>query len=179
VVFTMSSATCREAAKSLIAEISENVVVDFAEPAELTRLRRRLFTDRERLLEALENPGVATAGYLGLDELFWTARFSWADLQDFVEEANSKLINDERGFRSEWLCVKELADGTIVPDRPRIHRHQTLYDYARWAQANDDVYPISAWDEDDYEAATACDADEEDEAEDEPTISDRLNACAC
>lgn len=173
----MSSATCREAAKSLIAEISDNVVVDFAEPAELTRLRQRLFTDRERLFEALENPDVATAGYLGLDELFWTARFAWADLQDFVEEANSKIINDERGFRSEWLCVKTLADGTIVPDRPRIHRHQTMDDYMRWGQAEDGHYPISAWDEEDYEAATACEADADSET-DEPTASERLNTCA-
>ena len=140
-------------ARDLIAEIGDNAVADYEEPAELTRLRQRLFTDCERLAEALAHPDEATAGYLSLDELFWTARFAWADLQDFVEEANNKTLNDAAGFRSEWFCVKTMPDGSVVPDRPRIHRRQTLDAYVLWAQA-EEPYPISAWDDEDYEAAT-------------------------
>jgi hypothetical protein len=155
----MSSATCSEAARSLLAEIGENAVTDADEPCELTRLRQRLFTDCERLTEALAHPDEATAGYLSLDDLFWTARFAWADLQDFVEEANNKVINDARGFRSEWLCVKKLEDGTIVPDRPRIHFIQAMDDHVNWmitvASMIPGHYPVLAWDEEDYEAATA------------------------
>ena len=163
----MSSATCCEAARSLIAEIGDNGITDAAEPAELIRLRQRLFTDCERLTEALAHPDEATAGYLSLDDLFWTARFSWADLQDFVEEANSKILNEERGFRPEWFCVKTLADGTSVPDRPRIHFFQTLSDHAIWMES--DGIPITSWDDEDYEAATNSYAP--------PACSERLNAC--
>ena len=145
--------------ETLLCTTALNAVVDREEPYELCELRARLSTDRERLQTHLDNPEAATAGYLGLNELFWTLAFSWADLQDYVEEANSKLVNEEAGFRSEWLCVKKLADGSIVPDRPRIHRHQTLDDYARWAQV-EEPYPISAWEEEDYEAATAVSEDE-------------------
>jgi hypothetical protein len=145
-----------------------DAVVDREEPYELCKLRERLSTDRDRLQTHLENPEAgadAAAGYLGLDELFWTLRFSWADLQDYVEEANSALINEERGFRSEWLCVKELADGSIVPDRPRIHRRQTLHDYVLWGQAEQkDEFPISAWEEEDYRLATEdCALEDEEE----------------
>jgi hypothetical protein len=152
----MSSATCWEAAKSLIAEIGENGVTDAftirEEPHELTALRKRLFTDCKRLSDALAHPDEDTAGYLSLDDLFWTARFAWADLQDFIEEANNKVINDAAGFRSEWLCVKKLEDGTIVPDRPRRRFLQTMEDHAAWLDS--DAYPITAWDDEDYEAAT-------------------------
>jgi hypothetical protein len=148
-------------AQSLLCETAIDSVVDREEPYELCKLRERLFTDRERLQTHLDNPEAATAGYLGLNELFWVLAFSWADLQDFVEEANSALINEERGFRSEWLCVKELADGSIVPDRPRIHRHQTLDDYQMWADLQ--AYPISAWEEEDYEAATGGSYEDEEE----------------
>jgi hypothetical protein len=142
-------------AKTLVWTTELDSVTDATEPYELCQLRTRLSTDRERLIAHLESPDTATAGYLGLDELFWTLAFSWADLQDYVEEANSALINEERGFRSEWLCVKELADGSIVPDRPRIHRRQTLHDYVLWGQAEQkDEFPISAWEEEDYRAAT-------------------------
>ena len=155
----MSSATCSEAARTLLAEIGENAVTDADEPCELTRLRQRLFTDCERLTEALAHPDEATAGYLSLDDLFWTARFAWADLQDFVEEANNKVINDAAGFRSEWFCVKTMPDGSIVPDRPRIHFFQTMDDHINWmitvASMIPGHYPICAWDEEDYEAATA------------------------
>ena len=155
----MSSATCSEAARTLLAEIAENTVTDADEPCELTRLRQRLFTDCERLAEALAHPDEATAGYLSLDDLFWTARFAWADLQDFVEEANNKVINDAAGFRSEWFCVKTMPDGSIVPDRPRIHFIQTMDDHINWmitvASMIPGHYPICAWDEEDYEAATA------------------------
>jgi hypothetical protein len=142
-------------AKTLVWTTELDSVTDATEPYELCQLRARLSTDRERLIAHLESPDTATAGYLGLHEMFWVLAFSWADLQDFVEEANSALINEERGFRSEWLCVKELADGSIVPDRPRIHRHQTLHDYVLWGQAEQkDEFPISAWEEEDYRAAT-------------------------
>ena len=139
-------------AETLICTTALDIETDPSEPYELSKLRERLATDRKRLQDHLENPDGQTAGYLGLGELFWTLRFSWADLQDYVEEANNKVLNDEAGFRSEWLCVKELADGSIVPDRPRIHRHQTLDDYQMWADLQD--YPISAWEEEDYLAAT-------------------------
>jgi len=158
-----SSSPSAAAAEKLLWTTELDAVTDHEEPYELCKLRERLATDRERLQEHLENPDGQTAGYLGLDELFWTLRFSWADIQDYVEEANNALINEERGFRSEWLCVKELADGSIVPDRPRIHRHQTLDDYQMWADLQD--YPISAWEEEDYRAATEDYEDEEDEEE--------------
>jgi hypothetical protein len=150
-------------AETLICTTALDIETDPSEPYELCKLRERLATDRKRLQDHLENPDGQTAGYLGLGELFWTLRFSWADLQDYVEEANNALINEERGFRSEWLCVKELADGSIVPDRPRIHRHQTLDDYQMWADLQD--YPISAWEEEDYLAATEVDDEDEDEEE--------------
>ena len=151
-------------AQSLLCETAIDSVVDREEPYELCKLRERLFTDRERLQTHLENPEAATAGYLGLNELFWVLAFSWADLQDYVEEANSKLINEEAGFRSEWFCVKELADGSIVPDRPRIHRRQTLDDYVVWGQAEQkDEFPIWAWEEEDYEAATGVSYEDEEE----------------
>lgn len=168
----MSSATCCEAARSLIAEIGDNGITDAAEPAELTRLRLRLFTDCERLTEALAHPDEVTAGYLSLDDLFWMARFAWADLQDFVEEANTKVINDEAGFRSEWFCVKTMPDGSVVPDRPRIHFFQAMDDHINWmitvASMIPGHYPIAACD-DDYEAATDSYAP--------PACSERLNAC--
>ena len=142
-------------AESLVRTTALDSVVDLEEPMELCRLRNRLATDRDRLCAHLENPEGATAGYLGLNELFWTLRFSWADVEDYVEEANNNLLNEEAGFRSEWFCVKEIADGSIVPDRPRIHRRQTLDAYVLWAQAEEkDEFPISAWEEEDYRAAT-------------------------
>ena len=148
-------------AQSLLCETAIDSVVDHAEPYELCKLRERLFTDRQSLQDHIDNPDSPYASYLGLDGLFWKLCFSWADLQDFVEEANSALINEERGFRSEWLCVKELADGSIVPDRPRIHRLQTLHDYMLWSDS--DEFPISAWEEEDYEAATGGSYEDEEE----------------
>ena len=139
-------------AEMLICTTALDSVTDVSEPYELCQLRERLATDRKSLQDHLEYPDSPYASLLGLDGLYWALRFSWADLQDYVEEANNALINEERGFRSEWLCVKELADGSIVPDRPRIHRHQTLDDYQMWADLQD--YPISAWEEEDYAAAT-------------------------
>ena len=151
-------------AETLICTTALDIEMDASEPYELSKLRERLATDRKRLQDHLENPDGQTAGYLGLGELFWTLRFSWADLQDYVEEANNKVLNDEAGFRSEWFCVKELACGCIVPDRPRIHRHQTLDDYVTWGQAEQkDEFPISAWEEEDYLAATEVDDEDEDE----------------
>ena len=148
-------------AQSLLCETALDFVVDREEPYELCNLRERLSTDRQSLQDHIDNPDSPYASYLGLDGLFWKLCFSWADLQDYVEEANSALINEERGFRSEWLCVKELADGSIVPDRPRIHRRQTLDDYVLWSGS--DEFPISAWEEEDYEAATGGSAPEEEE----------------
>ena len=151
-------------AQSLLCETAIDSVVDHAEPYELCKLRERLSTDRERLQTHLNNPEAATAGYLGFNEIFWVLAFSWADLQDYVEEANARVVNEEAGFRSEWFCVKELADGSIVPDRPRIHRRQTLDDYVTWGQAEQkDEFPISAWEEEDYEAATGVSYEDEEE----------------
>ena len=151
-------------AQSLLCETAIDSVVDHAEPYELCKLRERLSTDRERLQTHLKNPEAATAGYLGFNEIFWVLAFSWADLQDYVEEANARVVNEEAGFRSEWFCVKELADGSIVPDRPRIHRRQTLDDYVLWGQAEQkDEFPISAWEEEDYEAATGVSYEDEEE----------------
>ena len=146
-------------AETLLWTTALDIETDPSEPYELCQLRERLCEDRKSLQDHLENPDSPYASLLGLDGLYWKLCFSWADLQDFVEEANNALINEERGFRSEWLCVKELADGSIVPDRPRIHRHQTLDDYQMWADLQ--AYPISAWEEDDYEAATGPSDEEE------------------
>ena len=146
-------------AQSLLCETAIDSVVDREEPYELCKLRERLCEDRQSLQDHIENPDSPYASYLGLDGLFWKLCFSWADLQDYVEEANNNLLNEEAGFRSEWLCVKKLADGSIVPDRPRIHRHQTLDDYMLWSGS--DELPISAWEEEDYEAATAVSYEEE------------------
>jgi len=158
--------------QSLLCETALDSVVDHAEPYELCQLRYNLRVYRESLQRHLAYPDSPYASYLGLDGLFWALCFSWADLQDYVEEANSALINEERGFRSEWLCVKELADGSIVPDRPRIHRHQTLADYALWSGS--DEFPVVAWDEEDYEAAT-WPSDEEERIPWEDYDQDELN----
>jgi hypothetical protein len=161
-------------AQSLLCETAIDSVVDREEPYELCQLRYNLRVYRESLQRHLAYPDSPYASLLGLDGLYWALRFSWADLQDYVEEANSALINEERGFRSEWLCVKELADGSIVPDRPRIHRHQTLADYALWSGS--DEFPVVAWDEEDYEAATwPSDEDEEERIPWEDYDQDDLN----
>lgn len=160
-------------AETLLWTTELDSVKDSSEPYELCQLRSRLFADRENLQRHLAYPESPFASYLGLDGLFWALCFSWADVQDFVEEANSALINEERGFRSEWLCVKELPDGSIVPDRPRIHRRQTLADYALWAGS--DEFPITAWEEADYEAATWPSEDEEERIPWEDYDQDDLN----
>ena len=148
-------------AQSLLCETAIDSVVDREEPYELCKLRERLCEDRQSLQDHIENPDSPYASYLGLDGLFWKLCFSWADLQDYVEEANNNLLNEEAGFRSEWLCVKKLADGSIVPARPRIHHRQTLDDYALWSGS--DELPISAWEEEDYEAATGGSYEDEEE----------------
>jgi hypothetical protein len=150
-------------AETLICTTALDIETDPSEPYDLCKLRENLAADRESLQRHIKNPDSPYASYLGLDGLYWKLCFSWADLQDFVEEANCKLVNEERGFRSEWLCVKELADGSIVPDRPRIHRHQTLADYA--LRSGSDEFPVLAWEEEDYEAATWPSFDEEEEEE--------------
>jgi len=156
-----SSSPSAAAAEKLLWTTELDAVTDHEEPYELCKLRERLCEDRQSLQLHLENPDSPYASYLGLDGLFWALSFSWADVQDYVEEANSNLINEMRGFRSEWLCVKELADGSIVPDRPRIHRRQTLHDYVLWSGSDD--FPITAWEEEDYEAATAVSYEDEEE----------------
>jgi len=148
-------------AETLLWTTALDIETDPSEPYKLCQLRERLATDRKSLQDHLEYPDSPYASLLGLDGLYWALRFSWADVQDYVEEANANLLNEEAGFRSEWLCVKELADGSIVPDRPRIHRHQTLDDYQMWADLQD--YAISAWEEEDYLAATEVDDEDEDE----------------
>jgi len=142
------SNSCFAAAARLVYTTELDIVLDIDEPCELSHLRRRLNTDRERLIEQLEST-VPTAGELSLDDLFWTLRFSWADLQDYVEEANNKVINEARGFPDVEYCFTE--DG--LPCRPRRHFTQTLNDHTEWIGS--DEYPITAWDEEDYEAATA------------------------
>lgn len=142
------SNSCFAAAAHLVYTTELNAVLDITEPYELCELRTRLKNDRERLMEQLEST-VPTSGALSLDDLFWTLRFSWADLQDYVEEANSKVINEERGFPDVYYYFTE--DG--VPCRPRHHFIQTLNDHTEWLGR--DEYPITAWDEEDYQAATA------------------------
>jgi len=155
--------SCLANANALLWTTELDTFSDDSEPFELHKLRQRLATDRESLQRHIENPDSPYASLLGLDGLYWALRFSWADVQDYVEEANSKLINEMRGFRSEWLCVKELADGSIVPARPRINRRQTLNDYQIWSGSEE--VPIVSWDEEDYEAATWPSFEEEDEEE--------------
>jgi len=155
----MSLSPSPASAETLLWTTELDSVTDHEEPYELCKLRERLCEDRKSL--QWHNPDSPYASLLGLDGLFWALRFSWADVQDYVEEANSALINEALGFRSEWLCIKELADGSIVPDRPRIHRRQTLQDYAIWSGS--DEFPVVAWDEEDYEAATWPSEDEEEQ----------------
>ena len=127
----MSSASCLAKAVHLLFITELDAVVDFEEPAELCRLRDLLATARETMLKKLESS--APAGFFSLDDLYWSLSFAWANVQDYVEEANNKIRNEEAGFvRTEWYCVKTLADGTIVPDRPRIHFHQTLMAQNAW-----------------------------------------------
>ena len=149
-------------AEMLICTTALDSVTDVSEPYELCQLRERLATDRESLQSHLENPDSPYASLLGLDGLYWALRFSWADVQDYVEEANRKVLNDEAGFRSEWLCVKKLADGSFVPSRPQIRREQTLNDYQIWSGSEE--VPVVSWDEEDYAAATE-DYSHEDEEE--------------
>ena len=133
----MSSATCLAKAVHLVFITELDVVVDFEEPAELCRLRDVLATAREAMLKKLESS--APTGFFSLDDLYWSLSFAWADVQDYVEEANRKIRNEEAGFdRTEWFCVKTLADGTIVPDRPRIHFYQMLMDQNAWLGVYED-----------------------------------------
>jgi len=148
-------------AETLLWTTELDTVVDDTEPYELFMLRQRLATDRKNL--QIHNPDSPYASLLGLDGLYWALRFSWADVQDYVEEANSKLINEVRGFPDVPYCFTELYDGSIVPTRPRINRRQTLNDYQIWSGS--DVVPVVSWDEEDYEAATWPSFDEEDEEE--------------
>ena len=160
----MSHSSCLAAAKTLVWTTELDAVTDHEEPYELFKLRERLCKDRESLQEHLKNPDSPYESLLALDEHYWALRFSWADVLDYVEEANNNLLNEEAGFRSEWFCVKELADGSIVPDRPRIHRRQTLDDYMLWGQAEEkDKFPICAWEEEDYLAATAVSYEDDEE----------------
>ena len=160
----MSSSSFLALAETLICTTALDSVTDASEPYDLCKLRERLATDRKRLQDYLEDPDSPYASLLGLDEHYWMLRFSWADLQDYVEEANNNLLNEEAGFRPEWFCVEELADGSFVPSRPRIHRRQTLDDYVIWGQAEEkDKFPISAWEEEDYLAATEDYPHEEDD----------------
>jgi hypothetical protein len=145
-----ASASCLAKAAHLVFTTELDAVMDFEEPAELCLLRDALATARETMLKKLESS--APVGLFSLDDLYWSLSFAWANVQDYVEEANKKVINDAAGFRSEWLCVKKLADGSVVPERPRIHFYQTLMDQNTWLGVDED--------------------------EDEPPFSSpRLNAC--
>jgi hypothetical protein len=147
-----AAASCLAQAVRLVVTTELDAVMDFEEPVELCLLRDALATARQTMLKKLESS--APGGLFSLDDLYWSLSFAWADVQDYVEEANKKVINDAAGFRSEWLCVKKLADGTIVPDRPRHYFYQTLMDQNTWLGVD------------------------EDEDEDEPSFtSPRLTAC--
>jgi hypothetical protein len=147
----MSSASCLAQAVRLVFTTELDAVMDFEEPAELCRLRDVLATAREAMLKKLESS--APVGLFSLDDLYWSLSFAWADVQDYVEEANNKIRNEEAGFKgTEWYCVKKLADGTLIPDRPRRHFYQTLMDQNAWLGV-------------------------EDEEDEEPVFSQRLNAC--
>jgi hypothetical protein len=147
----MSSATCLAKAVHLVFTTELDAVMDFEEPAELCLLRDALAMARNAMLKNLESS--APDGLFSLDDLYWSLSFAWADVQDYVEEANNKIRNEEAGFKgTEWYCVKKLADGTLVPDRPRRHFYQTLMDQNAWLGV-------------------------EDEEESEPVFSQRLNAC--
>ena len=139
-------------AEMLICTTALDSVTDVSEPYELCQLRERLATDRKSLQDHLEYPDSPYASLLGLDGLYWALRFSWADVQDYVEEANNALINEMRGFPDVPYCFTELADGTHVPCRPRINRRQTLHDYQIWSGSEE--VPVVSWDEEDYAAAT-------------------------
>ena len=152
------------AAEDLVVTTALNIQEDPSEPWDLCKLRRELAVDHERLQRILADPEDTSTGFLGLNEIFWKLRFSWADVQDYVEEANAREMNLAAGFPDVSYCFTELPDGTHVPCRPRIHRRQTLHDYMLWAAA-EEPYPISAWEEEDYEAATAAGDEEEDEEE--------------
>jgi hypothetical protein len=151
------------AAEDLVLTTALDVQEDPSEPWDLCKLRRELASDRERLERLLADPEDTSAGFLGLNELFWKLRFSWADVQDYVEEANAREKNLAAGFPDVPYHWEELPDGSSVPCRAQIHRQQTLHDYMLWAQAEE--YPISAWDEEDYAAAVEVDEEEEDEEE--------------
>jgi hypothetical protein len=148
----MQDSSCFADATALLWKTELDSVVDDSETYELCKLRENLAKSRESLQSHLENPDSPYASYLGLDGLYWALRFSWADLQDYVEEANSKLINEMRGFPDVPYYFTELADGTHVPCRPQIYRRQTLHDYRLWSES--DEFPVVAWDEEDYRAAT-------------------------
>ena len=159
-------------AETLICTTALDIEMDASEPYELCQLRERLATDRKSLQDHLEYPDSPYASLLGLDGLYWALRFSWANLQDYVEEANTNLLNEEAGFRPEWFCVKELTDGSFVPSRPRIHRHQTLNDYQIWSGSEE--IPVVAWEEDDYLVATDDYPHEEDEYPHEEDEEERI-----
>jgi hypothetical protein len=170
-------ASCLAEATRLVFTTELDIVQDFEEPAELCRLRKRLDTDRTRLMEQLENPDRATAGYLSLDHLYWTLRFAWADVQDYVEEANNKIRNEQAGFPCpEWFFVKEMPDGSIVPTRQRLNFVQTLQEHEAWF--GDASYPITAWDEDDHEAAIAGDEEPDWEEPERDSWRDDLSSPA-
>jgi hypothetical protein len=146
----MSSASCLAKAVHLLFITELDEVMDREEPWELCRLRDVLAMARKTMLENLESS--APAGLFSLDDLYWSLSFAWADVQDYVEEANNKIRNEEAGFKgTEWYCVKRLADGTVVPDRPRINFYQTLMAQNAWLGVDDE--------------------------ESEPVFSQRLNAC--
>jgi len=148
------------AAENLIVTTALDIQEDPSEPWALCKLRRELATDRQRLQRILADPeDTSIGGFLGLNEIFWKLRFSWADVQDYVEEANAREMNLAAGFPDvPYHCI-ELPDGSYSPCRAQINRQQTLHDYHMWALSEEE-YPISAWDEEDY--AAAVDGDDED-----------------
>jgi len=148
------------AAEDLVVTTALDVQEDPSEPWDLCKLRALLAEDRERLQAHLENPDSPYASHLGLDGLFWALRFSWADVQDYVEEANAREMNIAAGFPDVPYHWTELPDGRHVPCRAQINRYQTLHDYQMWSGSEE--VPVVSWVEEDYEAAT-WPTDDEDE----------------
>lgn len=120
------------------------------EPCEVRELRRRMAVDRARLIAEMSHPH--THGYLSFQDLYWILRFSWACLQDYVEEANATTIRIAQGFPDVAYYFEEGPDGASVPCRPRTFFRRAMEHYAVSFDA--DETPAAARDEDDYRVAT-------------------------
>ena len=141
----------KTAAASFIDEVAEDCTIDDSEPYELCELRAELIKDRDRLADALvaesAEAGTGGWGYLSFDDLYWMARFSFAHVEDYVDEANVRVRLIEDGFPDVPYCFNEHG----VPCRPRHAFNRTLRAHAVWSGS--DEYPITAWDKEDHAAS--------------------------